>query len=139
MAATSHYELSDPDFLEHIRSCSLPAALFTHDAHLRLAWLHIRQSGKEKAIDIVKQQIKAFAKHIGADLFHETVSVAAVEKVNEYYICSQAECFENFLLENKTLQSDLRAEIQRHYSYDIFESPLAKATYMPPDLYPFAK
>jgi hypothetical protein len=47
----SHFELSDELFEEQFQNCQLNPALFNHEAHLRLAWIHITKYGIDKAIE----------------------------------------------------------------------------------------
>ena len=72
-----HLDLSDIEFERAFEKCSLDPELFSHEAHLRLAWIHIRKEGCEKAVDIVSKQIVAYVGFLGAeDKFNKTLTVA---------------------------------------------------------------
>jgi hypothetical protein len=73
-----HQTLSDAEFESQFRACTLNPALFTHEAHLRLAWIHIRQYGIEQAIKNVNAQLLKFVAHVGAtDKFNKTVTICS--------------------------------------------------------------
>jgi len=41
----SHYKLSDTEFKKRFQTCALRPADFTHEAHLRLTYIHIDRYG----------------------------------------------------------------------------------------------
>lgn len=89
-----HFSYSDHAFKEAIDSCTLVPKLFSHEAHLRFAWLMIKDHGPEKAVDEVCDQIFKFVDNIGAtDKFHKTLTVAAVKVVNHFMEKSSGENF----------------------------------------------
>ena len=45
-----HYALSDPEFEKQFESAVLDPKFFSHEAHLRLAWIHVTKYGVERAI-----------------------------------------------------------------------------------------
>ena len=44
-----HFELTDSDFEKKIISCEFNPSDFTHEAHLRLAWINIKKYGINQA------------------------------------------------------------------------------------------
>lgn len=36
----THHQLNDQQFEEQFQNCTFDPTLFTHEAHLRLAWIH---------------------------------------------------------------------------------------------------
>lgn len=138
MSISSHSDLTDYEFLTQFESCELPAELFNHEAHIRLAWLLIRQFGVEKAIDKVSQQIEAYVEHLGAtDKFHKTLTVSAVLIVNHFMDSSNASSFEDFISENPRLFDEFKQLVISHYSEDVFSSEKARLEFIEPDLLPF--
>ena len=133
-----HLKLTDAQFLGHFNDCTLPPALFSHEAHLRLAWLNIKQLGAALAITKVQSQIKAYVKAVGAtDKYNTTLTIAAVQMVNHFMQRSNAKHFTDFMKEYPQLKADFKRLIKAHYSFDIFNSAQAKTTYLAPDLQPF--
>jgi hypothetical protein len=133
-----HQALSDAEFELQFKTCTLDPTLFTHEAHLRLAWIHIKQYGIERAIEDVNAQLLSFVAHLGAtDKFNKTVTIAALHAVNHFMKRSAADNFQGFIQEFPRLKTDFKALMGAHYAFDIFKSDKAKAKYLPPDLLPF--
>ena len=55
----SHFDLTNSEFLDQFSQCKLDPAAFSHDAHLRLAWIHIQRFGIEKAIRKCSKSIES--------------------------------------------------------------------------------
>jgi len=133
-----HFELSDADFERQFSNCQLNPSIFSHEAHLRLAWIHIDKYGLEQARENIQQQLQDFVAHVGsADKYHKTLTIAAVEAVNHFMKKSKSDNFKDFIMEFPQLKSNFRELISSHYSFDIFASPEAKSEFLVPDLLPF--
>lgn len=134
----SHNELSDKEFLDQFESCKLTPSLFSHEAHLRFAWLNIELFGLEIAIKKVVEQINRFANYNGApEMYHHTVTIVAVQAVNHFRKQSSSRTFSEFIKESPILLTDFKALINSHYSYDIFQSEEARKEYIEPNISPF--
>ena len=134
----SHTELSDAAFEEQFRDGHLDPVLFNHEAHLRLAWIHIKKYGEEQAVGNICTQLIAFTKRIGAkDIFNKTLTVAAVKIVSHFYHKSAVDNFHGFITEFPRLKNNFRELLSSHYKIDIFTSKRAKHEYLEPDLMPF--
>jgi len=133
-----HLELSDLEFEVRFVNKSFDPLVFSHEAHLRLAWIHINKYGLSKAIDNITSQIRAFAAHHGDHKkYNETMTVAAVRVVNHFIMKSKSETFSDLILEFPRLKNQFTALIDSHYSAEIFSSEKAKSFYLEPDLLPF--
>ena len=134
----NHSALSDSAFLQQFQQCTLAPALFTHEAHLRLAWLYIRSYGALLASEILCNHIQQFATHNEApNKFNRTLTVAATKAVYHFMLKSTSKTFDGFRMEFPQLQYDFRALMAAHYSFDIYQNPKAKTQYLHPDLLPF--
>ena len=134
----SHHALTDREFEQQFAATSLPPEYFTHEAHLRLAWIHIRRYGLQKAVENICRQIASFdQKHGDGTKYNVTVTIAAVRAVHHFMRRSEADTFVVFLEEFPRLRSQLKALLARHYSWDIFSDPAAQKVYQEPDLLPF--
>lgn len=134
----NHSCLSAKELIQQIESCSLNPKLFTHEAHLRLAWLNIKNHGIEKAIELTQKQLKNYVCALGAiDKYNTTLTIAATKAVYHFMLKSEANTFEEFMKECPRLKTDFRKLIESHYSLDIFNSELAKQQYLEPDLCEF--
>ena len=134
----NHFLLPDETFEHQFAEVSLNPKLFSHEAHLRLAWIHIRKYGVEKAVVNICRQIAAFdAKFGDGTKYNETVTVAAVRAVNHFVERSSATDFKSFIQENPRLKHNFKDLLNSHYSQDIFLDERAKTEYLEPDLAPF--
>ncbi|NNK76184.1 MAG: hypothetical protein HKP42_08980 [Maribacter sp.] len=133
-----HFGLTDLKFEQQFKSCELDPALFSHEAHLRLAYIHIKKYGIKKAIENVCNQLVAYVSHLGAtDKYNTTLTVAAVKAVYHFMQRSAASNFKDFIAEFPQLKFEFKRLMQCHYGFDIFNSKKAKITFLEPDLLPF--
>lgn len=133
-----HRRLSDNDFLRKFKETSLDPSVFTHEAHLRLAYLHLSSSDLYVAISSVCEQIKKFdAVHGDGTKYHHTLTVAAVYAVNHFIHITHAKDFEGLIVHSPQLKSRFKDLILTHYSPSIFNNIHAREHFVPPDLAPF--
>jgi hypothetical protein len=80
-----HFILKDKEFEDQFRQTSLDPTLFSHEAHLRLAWIHISKYGETKAIENITEQLQNFVRHLGAtEKYNETLTVASIKVVKHF-------------------------------------------------------
>lgn len=133
-----HFELNDVIFEAQFADCTLEPALFSHEAHLRLAWIHLNKYGVDQAIANVCRQIKNYAASLGApDKYNETVTIAAIRAVYHFMLRSKTDNFQDFIAENPRLKTSFKQLLNSHYSTDIFTSERARREYLEPELLPF--
>lgn len=133
-----HTELSDNEFEQEFKDCTFPSSLFSHEAHLRLAWIHINKYGVDTAIENICNQLTAYVAHFGAkDKYNTTLTVASVKMINHFINRSITDNFPDFILEFPQLKTNFKGLINSHYALDIFNSKEAKQKYIAPDLLPF--
>ena len=138
MAIKNHLQLSDKQFKTAFQNCQLAPKLFNHEAHLRLAWLLLKEYGLEKGMNVIQTQILAFVDNLGAtDKYNKTLTVAAVKAVHHFMGRSKAFNFTDFITEFPKLKHDFKGLMRQHYSFDIYNSLEAKTTFLKPDLQPF--
>ena len=138
MEKEKHFKLSDTEFEEQFRSCSLNPDIFSHEAHLRLAWIHINKYGIEQAEKNIPSQLQNYVASIGANnKFNTTLTVAAVKVVYHFALKSKPKSFEQFISEFPRLTSNFRELLDTHYGFDIFYSKNGRVEYLEPDLLPF--
>lgn len=136
---TTHFDLTDKDFITLFRTCQLDPELFTHEAHLRLAWIYLKSDGLDRSVEELPKQFKAFVAHAGAaDKYNETVTVAALKVVNHFLLSSSSDDnFRDFIANNPRLMTEFMQLLASHYSIDIFNSERARKEYVEPDLLDF--
>ena len=60
-----HFIYTDAEFEQLFASGKMTPELFNHEAHLRLAWIHIRKYGTAKAIEHINLQLQDFVRALG--------------------------------------------------------------------------
>lgn len=133
-----HFILKDDLFEEQFATGSLDPTLFSHEAHLRLAWIHISKYGEAKAISNISKQLQNFVRLVGAvDKYNDTLTVAAIKAVNHFMQKAPLASFHEFITAYPRLKTNFKNIIQQHYGFDIFDSAAARAAYVAPDLLAF--
>jgi hypothetical protein len=133
-----HYRFSDEVYEQKFRECKFPPLYFSHEAHLRLAYIHLNKYGLEQSIENMCTQIYDFAIKYGATMkFNATVTYASLQIMSQYMNKGVSQNFPDLMLEFPHLLQNFKAEIQKHYSWDVFRSPEAKAKIHQPDLKAF--
>lgn len=134
----SHYNLSDLEFERQFKNCTFNPKLFSHEAHIRLAWIYVNNYGVEAASENLCQQIKLFdATFDDGTKYNKTITVACVKTVNHFSQKSKATNFKDFILEFPRLKTNFKDLLDAHYGFDIYYSKEAKKYYLAPDLLPF--
>ena len=112
--------------------------MFTHEAHLRLAYIHIEKYGLEQAEQNMCDQIKGFAESLGVyDKFNKTVTIASVKAMNHFMQKAKSNNFKDFIQEFPRLLSNFKDFIGQHYGFNVFADKRAKKEFVEPDLLPF--
>ena len=133
-----HTTLSDSQFENQFRSCELSPDYLSHEAHLRLAWIHIKKYGIAQAEKNIQEQLKAYVESIGArDKYNITLTVAAIKAVYHFMLKTGADNFKDFIADFPRLKFNFKDLMDCHYGFDIFNSSKAKAIYLEPDVLPF--
>ncbi|MCE7990491.1 MAG: hypothetical protein HEP71_00870 [Roseivirga sp.] len=133
-----HLELSDEEFLRQFTGCHLDPSIFSHEAHLRLAWINITKYGIVQATENIQSQLLKFVESVGdSDKYNKTLTIASMFVVNHFIQRSESSNFPDFISEFSKLKTGLKSLISSHYSIDVFTSQKAKEEYLEPDLLPF--
>ena len=134
----NHFKLSDADFKKQFENCELSPADFSHQAHLRLAWINIETYGIEKAAEEMQKQLINFVTFLGAtDKYNKTVTLSAMKVVHHFRMKSKSDNFRDFIEEFPRLDHNFKELLASHYSFDIINSAQAKIDYLEPDLLAF--
>ncbi|PKV50290.1 N-formylglutamate deformylase [Aquimarina sp. MAR_2010_214] len=133
-----HFELTDEVFENQFTQCTLNPEIFSHEAHLRLAWIHISNHGIEKAEKKIQTQLQSFVEFVGAkDKYNKTLTIVATKAVNHFMNQSKSDSFKDFIVEFPQLKTNFKQLIGSHYSFDIFNSEKAKTEFLEPDVLAF--
>lgn len=134
----NHFKLSDFDFEKMFNSCELNPSDFTHEAHLRLAWININKYGIEQAEKNIQNGLQKYVEFVGAkDKYNTTLTLAATKAVYHFMLKSKSDSFKNFIMEFPRLKHNFKDLMACHYGFDIYNSDKAKMEFLEPDLIPF--
>ena len=130
------WSLSSEDrrFLQQVQSGRFPAAEFNHEAHLRLAYVHLAQHPAEVAVAQVAQDLQGLLAAAGAppDKFHVTLTRAWVYAVWHFMQrLPDCECAADFIAASAVLQD--AAIMETHFSHERLFSPAARTSIVQPD------
>lgn len=146
--------MTDDDFLAAFERCRLARKDWTHEAHVRMAWLYLtRLPADEDVFDRVRGGIKklnaAFLRRQqmlcwsgprkerdarGLDGYHETITVAFVTVIASRVV--PGEDFPAFRDRNPDLFDRKFPALLKHYSPERLYSSAARTEFLEPDLEP---
>jgi hypothetical protein len=126
---------SDEEFLVAFESAALPRPEWTHAAHLRMAYLYLRDAEPlHVVLPRIRERIIAFNLANGnRSGYHETITVALVRIVGERLVTAPADTFDAFHAANRDLFADGLVVLGRHYSEALLFSPEARTRFVTPD------
>ncbi len=133
-----HLWLTDEAFTAQFENCTLKPELFSHEAHLRIAWLYLCKYNEQEAALIIADRLQAYVKYLGAaEKFNYTLTIASVKAVHHFMQLCRHDTFTGFINEFPKLKYNLKELLATHYSIDIFNSQTAKNQWLEPDLSSF--
>ena len=124
--------MTDPEFIQALESCTLPESQFGHAAHVRAAYLYLRECDFVETLDRMRRAIRNYAAHHGKPhRYHETITVAYIALIQQH-ICERGpgEGWESFARDNSELL-DANLLIQ-FYSREQIESAMARKIFLLP-------
>jgi GNAT superfamily N-acetyltransferase len=117
--------------------CSLPAAEWTHQAHLTVALWYLRHHPGEEATGRIREGIRRFnLSHGNATGYHETITVAWVAVIARFLAEHDQGQSLSALVEALLEQCGDKGCLLRFYSEDVLMSDEARRGWVPPDLRP---
>jgi hypothetical protein len=125
--------MSDDDFLAGFEACTIPKADWTHEAHVRMAWLYLSRLPFQTALQNARSGIAKYNRSLGNTTgYHDTVTVAAVTLVASRM--ADGEGYAAFRTRNADLFHNLIGVLRGYYSEARLKSPEAVAEFVAPDL-----
>jgi hypothetical protein len=138
----ARHSLSDDDrrFRADFEACTIPPAQFDHQAHVRLAYVHLAESDADTALARMRAALLAFLKHNGVDpsKYHETMTRAWILAVRHFMETSPASASADDFIESNPRLLDSKI-MMTHYSAGLLFSPEARAQFVEPDLGPIPR
>jgi hypothetical protein len=124
--------MTDLEFLQALEACTLAESQFGHAAHVRAAYLYLRQADFAAALDRVRRTIRNFATHHGKpDRYHETITVAYLALIQQH-ICEHgpSDGWESFTRDNSELLDPNL--LSQFYSREQIQSAMARKIFLLP-------
>lgn len=132
--------MTDQTFLEAFTQCTLPEASWTHEAHVRAAYLFADQLDWPEALTEMRIRIQAYNAATGTPEaidrgYHETITQAFMRLI--FAACRQGGPWETaaeFMAGHPELMT--KKALRRYYSRELIMSWEAKRGFVAPDLQP---
>ena len=135
----NHRKFNNSELISMINDCTLAPSNFTHEAHLRLAWIYLNNYELHEAIEHVNDLIFRYVAFLGAaNKYNKTLTTAAIYMVFHFMNKSRFNTFEDFIAEFPRLKYNFKDLMACHYGFDIYNSENAKKEFLAPDLLPFS-
>jgi hypothetical protein len=133
--------MTDDEFLKSFEDCSIPKPLWTHEAHVRMAWLYLRRRPLEEVIPIVRQAIQRYNTSLGnTEGYHETITLAFLVLIDDRIDrASSEETFASFSQSHPSLLDRKMSALLEHYSREVLFSREATRQFVEPDRVPLPR
>lgn len=136
--AARQLSAEDREFLEAFTSCELAKSCWTHQAHIRMAWLQMEQAESyEEALKLIKAGITQFNDSVANVGFHETVTVGFARYINHFRrLDGPGVGWRECLDRHPQLLSREKPLLHAHYTKELLYSQTARDRFVEPDLKP---
>jgi hypothetical protein len=126
--------MTDEQLVAAFESAELPAAEFSHSAHVRVAWWYLRRHPFAEARTRLSAALQRFAAANGAhDKYHETITVAYLVVIAERLAVDGDGAWDSFVARNPDLFERRPSILERYYSAELLGSERAKREFVRPD------
>ena len=129
----------DRDFRVAFEACGVDASQFSHEAHVRLAYVYLAENGVDAAVQMMRESLLRFIGHhgIAPAKFHETLTRAWMLAVRHFMNKAPSLSASDFIARHPEL---LDTKIMlTHYSAGVLFSPDARASFVEPDRDPIPR
>jgi hypothetical protein len=132
--------MTDDEFLARFESATLTRAEWTHEAHLRMAWLYCRrETSLEASLARIRSGIPRLNAALGTDpeLYHETVTCAFGTIVYRRATAPDApDTWNTFRALHPELFDRDHPVLHRHYDPSALKTDDARVHFVPPNRAP---
>jgi phosphoribosylanthranilate isomerase len=123
------------------RDRTLPKAMWTHDAHLRVGLWHVRRFGAEEALSRLRVAISAYNVAVGGENtdiagYHETITQFYVRRMADFLVTADAAASDDVLGEALVARDGDRELPLRYWTRERLFSVEARRGTIAPDLPP---
>ncbi|WP_435010940.1 hypothetical protein P12x_002230 [Tundrisphaera lichenicola] len=133
--------MTDEEFLAAFEDCRIPREDWTHEAHVRMAWLYLGRRPLDEVIPIVRAGIRRYNDAVirKPDAYHETITLAMLALIDsERESGGRWETYAEFRERAPELLDRALPALLRHYRRETLFSDRARLTFVEPDLIPLS-
>lgn len=124
--------MTDDEFLAAFEAAAFSRPEWTHEAHVRMAWLYLTRFPTAQALELVRTGIQKLNARVGSpDGYHETITAAFVRVIAARL--EPGEGYAAFRGRNPELFDRALAALLRHYTRERLHSPEARRAFVEPD------
>lgn len=131
--------MNDVEFLRAFEKCTLTPADWTHEAHVRMAWLYLTHEPYDSALTLIRAGIQNLnARVLKKDLaYHETITVAFARLIESARrTLPAAHSLSDVKLHAPDLFDRQLSAVLKYYSRERLFSAESRAGWLEPDLVP---
>lgn len=123
--------------VEAFEAATIPAAEFTHVAHIAVAASYLAELPRDQALARMRTKIREFAAHHGvSNLYHETLTAFWMRLLDHVGHTYDVDLPLWQRINSIVGRWGTRAPVDAHYSRELITSKAARSEWIPPDLLP---
>jgi hypothetical protein len=124
--------MTDDEFLAAFEAAAIARPDWTHESHVRMAWLYLTRLPFAEALERVRSGIQKLNARIGSpDGYHETITVAYVRVIGGRL--APGEEYPAFRDRHPDLFARTLTALLRHYTKERLHSAEARTGFIEPD------
>ncbi len=125
--------MTDDEFLAAFEAAAIPRAEWTHEAHIRMAWLHLTRFPTDEACERIRVGIQKLNAINGVvDGYHETITIAFMRMIAARLLLPES--YGSFLARNPELYGRSLVAILQYYTRERLFSSEARVQFVEPDV-----
>lgn len=126
--------MGEHEFLLSVENLELPLAEFSHEAHVRLAWIYLSQNPLPEAMTLFRDTLKKFAAFHGKSaIYHESITFIYLLLIHDRMKAQGNESWPIFLSKNPDLIGHGPGILRKLYTREQLDSSEWRATFRLPD------
>lgn len=127
--------MSDAALIAAFEACTIPKTEWTHEAHVRTAWIYLTTRSYDDALAALRSGIPKYNRSLGNTTgYHDTITVAFARIIAARIDKFPASGFDEFRRLNDDLFCKSPSPLARYYSKDRLSSAEAIESFIEPDL-----
>jgi hypothetical protein len=128
-----HADINNQEFIHQIETVTINPELFTHEAHIRMAWLYLNDFDNDTALQHICAAIKGIdAKYAGGTKYHHTITVVFAHSIAILMQQKPVKTWQEFVVANTGIRISKKF-LAEYYSDETLYSDEAKNQFVAPD------